>query len=58
MPADEAKRLDEPNIDKPIVVGSEQARGGVITGRVLTVLIVSMALAVLAMWILLAHDWR
>lgn len=41
--------------DEPIVVTPTHARGGVISGRVITVLVVSLLLALLAMALLLSH---
>ena len=41
-------RLNQPDqIDKPIVKTSQSARGGVISGRVIGVLIISLVLAVI-----------
>ncbi len=40
------------------VIGSEQARGGVISGRVITVLIAGLILSGIAMWFLLGVNWR
>lgn len=41
--------------EEPIVVSPTEARGAVISGRVITVLVVSLLLALFAMALLLSH---
>lgn len=41
--------------EEPIVVTPTEARGAVISGRVITVLVVSLLLALFAMALLLSH---
>ena len=43
--------------EKPVVIDSQSARAGVISGRVLLVLVASLALAFIAMLFFLGYAW-